>query len=287
MIKQFLTGLCGVGLILCAGEGQAVAASIAACGDVNVEATARCEVKTGIDCEAQCTPLSCNASLYAQCNGQCNITPPSCDVSCSGSCEAKCSANANFDCSADCRATCEGNCSGDCQAHCASKSGDTDCVANCQGSCKATCDGECNVSCEGKAQVDCKGKCSASCQGSCNASASVDCQADCQAKAYATCTGGCKAECRNTGEGALFCNGEWVDHGGNLDECIQALREQLNIQVSGSASCSGNSCQAEGKASASCAVSQPGKDAGSWIGLGLFGAVATGLVLRRRQRRGL
>ena len=268
----------------------AQAASIADCGNINVEASAQCTVvPPGVTCEGQCTVPSCSAKLYGGCKGQCTATLPSCQASCSATCEGDCSASANFDCNVNCNATCKGNCSGTCQSKCQANNTGADCQAECEGTCKATCEGECSASCSGNAQVDCKGTCAASCQGSCNGQARLDCELTCSPpSAYVSCQGGCTAACK-TEKGALFCDTNYVDYNNNLDSCVNALKDALNIQVSGyassSGSCSGNSCQGEAKAggSASCAMARLGSHKGAVGGLLLLGAV--GLVAGVRRRR--
>jgi hypothetical protein len=95
--------------------------------------------------------------------------------------------------------------------------------------------------------------------------------------------GGCEAQCTEP-DGALFCNGSYVDTGNNLQNCIDALKAELNITATASASgsCSGNQCQGEAEASASCAMTpNPVRGAGSIAGLGLvIGALAW---MRRRK----
>jgi hypothetical protein len=120
----------------------------------------------------------------------------------------------------------------------------------------------------------------------------MKCQTECQGRGFATCEGkmqgGCEFACKAP-EGAAFCNGQYVDHGDNAQECFAALAALVNFEASGSASseCSGNKCsaEAEGKASASCASAPLGRGLGS---SGLLGA-ALGLigvsVARRRARR--
>jgi MYXO-CTERM domain-containing protein len=113
----------------------------------------------------------------------------------------------------------------------------------------------------------------------------MDCEVSCQTSGYVDCEasmkGGCEAQCTQP-DGALFCNGSYVDTGNNLQNCIDALKAELNITATGSASCSGNQCQAEGQASASCAMTPtPARGAGSIAGLGLMiGALAW---MRRRK----
>jgi MYXO-CTERM domain-containing protein len=111
----------------------------------------------------------------------------------------------------------------------------------------------------------------------------VDCQADGYVDCYAEVSGGCEAECMSP-DGALFCDGQYVDHGGNLDACRNALRDAFDIEVmsSGSAMCADGSCTAEGEVSVGCAAA-PGQTAGSrWAGL--VGFLAVGLLFVRRRR---
>lgn len=286
MARWSFLGLVAV-FSLCAMAPTAKAASLSQCGNINVEASATCKVESGVTCEANCTPLNCSGSLYASCQSSCNITPPSCDVSCSGACEGKCSASANFDCSADCRGTCGATCDSNCTAHCQNDANQTTCVANCKASCTATCQGECDASCSGSASATCQGKCTASCQGSCNASARIDCQATCQANGYLKCEGGCQAACQRQNGGGLFCDGQYVDDGDNLQGCIDAIQQAINIKVdtSGEASCSGNTCQAQGSASASCALSRVGQNKGLTGGLVILAAAGLAIGVRRRQRK--
>jgi hypothetical protein len=42
--------------------------------------------------------------------------------------------------------------------------------------------------------------------------------------------GGCEVACQEP-EGALFCDGNYVDHDGNLESCIAAIDAALNIEV--------------------------------------------------------
>jgi hypothetical protein len=122
----------------------------------------------------------------------------------------------------------------------------------------------------------------------------VNCQVDCQASGFASCKtrlqGGCEAECRSP-EGAIFCDGNYVDHGGNAQRCIDALRTAVNVQVdvsargSASGDCSGNTCkaQAEGEASASCAMARRASGSGAAGLLAL--AAGLGAAISRRRRR--
>ncbi len=270
-------------------------AGLAACGNINVEANAQCEVSVEGGCQAQCTAVSftaaCNAQGYTECSGTCDV--PS--VDCSGSCEADCSAEcevqpAEFSCEGNCSATCQGDCSADCSAECEASANKGECEAQCKGSCEATCSGECSASCEGQpAMASCDGQCKASCEGSCTAKTNLSCQVECQGKLQASCEaeleGGCEVECEAVG-GVLECDGQYVDHGGKLEECIDALKAVVEVKgsASGSASCQGASCKAEGEAeaSASCAM-VPGNDGAPLTGLLALGALGGLLSMRRRR----
>jgi hypothetical protein len=263
-------------------------AGIEACNNIEVKATARCKVETKGGCTAQCTPVkfeaACAAKLEAQCAGECSVEANvDCKASCTGACEAKYQANpGSLDCSANCQASCEGNCSASCAAE-PNK-------AECQASCKATCGGSCDAKCSGTPpSASAEAKCEASCSGSCEAKASMDCQVQCQAEGYAECKadlqGGCKAQCEEP-SGALFCDGQYVDTGNNLEECVAALNAYLDVKVDAhaSASCSNGECTAEGVALASCASTPSAPSpAGSLIVLGGLGAVIAAAAVRRRR----
>jgi hypothetical protein len=102
---------------------------------------------------------------------------------------------------------------------------------------------------------------------------------------------GCTADCGDP-SGALFCDGNYVDHGGNLQSCIDAIKAALpsvtvdiSATSSGDSSCSGSSCQASGQAeaSASCAFT-PSRPRNS-VTYGAFALVAAlGAVCIRRRR---
>lgn len=260
-----------------------------ACGNIRVEAEAQCEVILPVaECEAECTPIkveaACEARVVAECDGQCNFTPPQgCSFECQAGCMGECSVDpGSFECSAECEAGCSGECSGKCSAA-ANK-------AECMGQCEGTCSARCDAGCEGTPpSAECDAKCEASCDTQCEVEAELDCQLDCQAEAKADCVldveGGCKAECQ-TMEGALFCDGQYVDHGDNLDQCVAALEAVINANVEGyaegSSRCEGGSCKAEGSAGVSCAAI-PGGTAGGAGVIALIGASVLALGRRRRK----
>ncbi len=267
----------------------AEAQSLEACGDIHVEAQAECEVVApGVECDALCTPISvqaaCAAQLTARCDGQCTA---SASAQCTGSCQADCGVKCTvdpgkFDCSLECQA----HCGASCDAECSASSNKAECKASCEATCGGSCDGKCDVQ---PPSADCNAKCEASCTGSCTAQANIDCQVDCQADFYAECKvdvqGGCEVDCE-TMEGALFCEGQYVDHEDNLAMCVAALEATLNANVegyaSGSSSCEGGTCKADGEAGVSCSV-VPHQTASSGA-LWLLALSGLGLVARRRQR---
>ena len=293
-----IPGLSSIGLALLglalstafvdATAGRALAQDLADCGNIYVEASATCEVDPpSIDCKVACEPIhleaACAGEAYLKCDGGCDANI---DVGCTGSCEASC----NADCMVeqgefDCQAYCQADCSGGCQAKCSSSANKTECEASCKGSCTGDCDASCRVR---PPQVDCKADCKASCTGSCHAKANVDCQVMCQSKLYVECkarlSGGCMGKCTSD-EGALFCEGNYVDTGNNLDSCVEALKAKLDVQVEGYSEgmCANGTCAGEAGGSASCSAvpGARGHD-GAWLGLGLMAGM--GVLFARRRR---
>ncbi len=269
-------------LLAVAAAPDVAHAGIEACGDISIQADAHCEV-VAEGCELHCTPpaveAACAAELYANCEGEC-------EASASASCEASCSADCYAQCEIDpgafsCQAACEADCSGSCEARC--DSNDSECWA----ACEATCSAECGASCEvTPPQADCAAQCEASCSGSCEAEASLDCQIDCQADYYAECKvdlqGGCEAECSDAGA-ALFCDGQWVDHGNNLQECIAALEQGLQGEVEGSAQfeCVPGECTFDAAGLFGCNVDGGTSGRGGALFAALFGL---GFAFTRRRR---
>lgn len=279
MRRLISISLGSLGLFAAMGANQEAHAGIEACGNIHVEASAECEIDTGIQCEARCEPLSieaaCAGQLYLECEGMCNAElDVMCTTDCQGSCEAECDVDpGQFDCQASCEADCQGSCTASCMD------------SECEASCAATCSGECSASCDVvPPSADCQAQCDGCCGGSCTAEANFECQASCQGEAWAECTvdieGGCKAACQRD-EGALFCDGQYVDHGGNLKECADALRALFDIEISGYAEgeCSGNMCSGEVGGSISCAVDP--YPAAPWTLL-----LLSPLAFRARRRNG-
>lgn len=268
-------------------------AGIEACGNIDVKASAKCEVVAEGGCTARCEPLqvqaACSAKMTAQCDGQCTAQVDAlCSGSCNTDCNAKCNANPG---SFECQGSCTGTCEADCDAQCSGQASGGTASGSCQSSCKANCSAKCDAKCEGTPpSATCSGKCEASCSGSCQAKATASCQIECQGDLRASCeaqvTGGCKAQCSDP-KGALFCDGQYVDSGNNLENCVKALNAILDIKVSGSASadCNGGSCNAEAEGSVSaCSTTAPGRTTGLGAGALVLGAIGA-TILRNRRRK--
>ena len=286
IVSGLAAGALGLALVL---APKPAFAGIEACGNIDVKADAKCKVEVKGGCTAQCEPVrfeaACAAKFEASCSGKCNATiQSSCTSTCNGSCQGNCTANPPaFECKGSCVADCEGSCSAACQGKANG--------SECQASCKASCSGRCDASCKGTpGSASCEGKCSACCSGSCTAKANIDCNVKCQAETYVSCkgdlSGGCKVQCENP-NGALFCDGNYVDTGNNLSNCINALNAvlKLRVDVSGSASCSGNTCEAEGTASIGACSASPVSPASRPLGAAgaVLGLGALAFLVRRRR----
>lgn len=288
-----------ISLALCAaaatfGWSAPAAASLDACGNINVEYNAQCRIEVGGGCKAKCTPLNfvttCRTRRYNACRKECSLQPPS--VDCTGSCSADCSGS----CTAtpgrlECEGSCQGRCMTDCQAYCT----ESEAGAECSASCEATCSGECSASCEAvPPTASCEAACQASCDGSCSITAPyLECQTKCQEREYQECEtelqGGCETQCSKP-EGALFCDDQFIDHGNNLENCIDALNDLLTgqVDVSGSSTlryeCDGQgNCRLiiSGSVSTGCAVA-PSADEAAPLLLLLLGALVIARVRRER-----
>jgi len=258
---------------------------IAACGNIDVSAEAKCKVEVSGGCKAKCEPIAfraaCSVDARAECTGGIDVD---CNVDCKAEVQASCEANpGNLDCDASCTGGCEGSCDADCSGEAAGGSAKADCTARCKASCSARCDASCtgtppSASCEAKAEASCKGRCEAKSNLACDVKAQAECEAELK--------GGCEVQCDKP-EGALYCDGSYVDAGNNLEQCINALEafltSKVDVSARGSAECSGNECEAEGEASASCSTSGPGGGFGSMALLG--GGLGLAALVRRRARK--
>jgi hypothetical protein len=292
-----------------ASTSEDVRAGLASCGNIHVEAEARCKATASADCSATCEPLNftaaCSGQLYAECQGDCTAElEAECQGSCEAACEGECEVEpGELDCEGQCTGSCEAQCNGECNAQasaeCEAEDDAAECEAEfkarCRASCSATCEGECSVSCEGTPiEAECEGKCAASCEGECSANARLDCQIQCQADGFVECEadleGRCVADC-NSDDGALICDSKYVDHGDNFKQCVSALNAVLEanvvVRAEGESGCKGASCEAEGtvEAKSTCSVAMPAARQARPGWLSLFAALGLALGFRARRRR--
>lgn len=264
-----LAALVAVAVLLLAPE-FARAEGLSACGNISVGLSAQCEVQPpGVSCETMCAAprmeVSCAADLTVSCAPQCTQTVEEQLVTvCSNNCVTQCEANPG---SFSCSGTCGANCAADCQTQCGTSS---QCLASCKASCSFYCDGGCKVVLP---SMTCQEKCAPSCHSQVEAKVKTQCQLQCQAKEIVTCqekmVQDCKTQCRLQ-EGALFCDGQFVDADNNLQDCIDALKN-LKITVKGGISVEVSGCSMNGGRAAG---------AGTLLLLALVP-----LVARRRSRR--
>jgi hypothetical protein len=272
-------------------SSTARADSIADCGNIDVSANATCKVEVSGGCKLNCTPVSFEASCTAKgnvsCKGECDakVSVQAELDSCKADCEGGCAANPNF----SCEASCSGSVDADCDASCSGQAGGNNAKGQCKADCKAKVQAKCSASCNGSPVTCTPVSCEASCKGKLEAKAQVDCSVTCSSNLEASCEaelkGGCDAQC-DAPEGALYCDGNYVDAGGNLSKCINSLEAALNLKVDASASakCANGTCEAEAEAGASCG----GRVVGDHSPMGpaglVLGGAALGLVLARRRR---
>ncbi len=197
------------------------------CGKFDFSAGFDCKIEVEGGCTAQCTPLS----FKAGCSGGCTA---SATTDCTGSCGTQCLAECNPEL-LDCFAGCHAECDADVQAQCEAKGGQADCAEQAV----AQCDMHCEASCE-VPPSSCQDHCVSCCNGGCQTQVNFDCDFDC----FAELSGGCDVNCSRP-EGALFCNGQFVN-AADITGCINWLLTEKGIEVDVSASaslnCSGGNC---------------------------------------------
>ena len=289
MTRRFIFAMLAVPTALLLAPRLAYA-GLEACNNIHVRANATCQVEASGGCAAQCEPThfeaACAGKLTSRCDGECSAQANvECTGSCEGTCRGQCQANPG---SFDCGASCNASCGADCDAECAGSATSNTASGSCKAKGEANCGAKCSTQCSGSPpSATCEGKCKASCEGSCRGKASAKCQIDCQAKLEGSCKaeleGGCKTHCQRP-DGALFCDGQYVDTGNNLQQCIDALKATYNIQVQGSASghCSGNQCTGEAEGNVTCAASP--RPPPILPGVPLLAMV--GVTIARNARRG-
>jgi hypothetical protein len=269
--------LLGLGLLLGLVLTTRVAsAGIPECGDLRLEDVSDCEIRGSVQCQAGCSELgiykkACATKLQKVCRSECTLSAePTCTDSCTTSCSKECDLGVSI--------TCSHNCFKECTEPCQFRCVGSEDSARCMASCEATCDGECDVKCRPIVEASCYQHCVECCGGSCGAQANMDCQTTCQEKEFETCEHelriDCDASC--TGDGALFCDNQFVMGTADVGPCVTALaaRGIPAVKVNGSVSLGTKG------AGASCAMGRGPQEAASW----LVPAFVAGLVLARRRR---
>ena len=250
-----------------------VQAGIPECGGVRLEDAFACEIRGDVMCTASCDDLgvykkACATRLHTVCRDTCTLDAEiTCVDECTVPCQEQCDAGVNVICQHNCYGECEGTCS----ASCAGAADAETCMASCQ----ATCDGECDVQCAPVVGASCYQHCIECCGGSCGAQANMTCQTSCQEEQFEDCEFEFRADCMGScsGDGALFCDGEFVLAGDQIDECVEALvaigLEAINMGLD------------DLEASGFCSVSDR-QEAPLGLGLLVLGGLA-GWARRRRQ----
>ena len=119
------------------------------------------------------------------------------------------------------------------------------------------------------------------CGGSCTAQANMDCQETCQDVEFEECEREFRADCMAscTGDGALFCDGDYVLAGSEIPVCIDALLARgIMVEAEGSVTIGPDGIDT----SSSCAAATPGTPANAGVGIGALLALAL-LAFRRRR----
>lgn len=267
-------------------------AGIPECGGIRLEDVANCEIRGELDCEAGCDDIgvykkACATKLHTVCREECTLdAEPTCTDECTVSCESDCDRGVNITCIHNCFGECVGSCDATCDG--------ADDPEQCRASCEATCDGECDIQCAPVVDASCYKHCIECCHGSCGAQANMDCQTNCQDEQFESCEYEFRADCSAScsGNGALFCDGEYVLAGDELWTCVNALLTrgigalEGEVDVSGEIDLSDGQITAGGDSESSakvkgCAFAPSSRPVGSLAG---FAALALGLLFAARRR---
>lgn len=257
-------------------------AGVPECGNIRFEGLGNCEVKLSAQCTASCDELgiyktACATKLVPVCQETCTL---SADATCTDGCTTQC----KTDCDNGVNVICSHNCFAECTVERDASCGTDADPAQCSAIWDANCDAECDAQC---VTVDggCYQHCIECCGGSCTADANMDCQTTCQDKEFEECEYDFRADCEAscTGDGALFCDGEYIISGSQIPACIKALAAQgLEVKVEAEGEVTIGPDGVDGAVSGLCSAS-PGK-VGS-VGAPIAALVAAlGMLVRRRRR---
>jgi hypothetical protein len=226
------------GIALLTGSWAAVAAAgVPECRNMRLEdvASGGCRLEAEGSCQGNCTRLgiyekACATKLHTVCREDCTlVAQPTCTDACTESCTSECDRGISITCIHNCFVECAGSCSDQCD-------GASD-PTQCRATCEATCDGECDIQCRPVVDGDCYTHCIECCGGSCKAQANMDCQTTCQEEEFEDCEHELEVECSGSCDidAALFCNGDYVLAGDELQTCVQALIAKGTLDASAAA----------------------------------------------------
>jgi hypothetical protein len=218
-----------MGIAACLTTALPAKAGLPECGNIRFEGLSNCEVQVTANCNASCSKFgiyetACATKLVPVCSQQCTLSAtPMCSDKCNTQCKSDCDNGVNVICAHNCFA----ECTTERDTKCASDTNPSQCAATWNANCDAQCDSKC-VTVDG----GCYQHCIECCDGSCTADANMDCQNVCQDQLIKDCEHEFQADCSAscTGDGALFCNGEYIISGSQLQTCLKALAAQ-GIQV--------------------------------------------------------
>jgi hypothetical protein len=256
-------------------------AGVPECGNIRLKEVSSCTIVGSLECEASCSELgiyktACATKLVEVCGETCTLSAnPTCTDGCTTQCTTDCDNGVNVICSHNCFAECtttrDTECGGDADPEQCAAIWDANCDAECDAQC-VTVDGGCYQHC-----VEC-------CGGSCTADANMDCQTGCQEVEFEECEQEFRASCEGScsGDGALFCDGEYIVSGSQLDACVKALAAQgIEAKAEGSISIGPDGVDG-GLTGGFCAVS-PASRASLAAPIAALAAAAAWIARRRRR----
>jgi hypothetical protein len=270
-----------LGIAVCLTTALPASAGIEECGNIRFEGLSNCEVRVTAECNVSCSELgiyktACATKLVPVCKEQCTLSAmPTCTDGCTTQCETDCDNGVNVICSHNCFVECTTGRDAECAT--------ADDVAQCAATWDANCDSECDIQCV-TVDGDCYQHCVECCGGSCTADANMDCQTTCQNVEFEQCEQEFRANCEGScsGDGALFCDGEYMISGSQLPACLSALAAQgITVEVEGKVSIGPDGIDADA-AGGLCAYS-PGNKASLAAPFAMF--AAAGVWFARRRKR--
>lgn len=266
----------------CLTAALPASAGVEECGNIRFDGLSNCEVRVTAECAASCTELgiyktACATKLVPVCKSECTLSAEAtCTDDCTTQCKTDCDNGVNVICSHNCFAECTTTR----DAKCAGATDASQCAATWDANCDAECDAQC-VTVDG----GCYQHCVECCGGSCTADANMDCQTTCQDEIFEECEhefrANCSASC--SGDGALFCDGEYIISGSQIPACVNALLEQgVEVEVKAEVTLGPDGINGD-IAAGVCAFSPP-RSKVSLTAPFVALAAAAGWLARRRRR---